>query len=127
MIKKIDLTRLLVNCYGRGYIAHPRMEKIADKNNITKIGFLTGKEEASAFENKQYIKLRNSTLRKVDLFYSIINAAAEGTLKTNSKWKEIYGVSIQGIYEALKERWWFNLLIFIIGLIIGALFPKILF
>jgi hypothetical protein len=120
--KKIDLARNLVNCFGRGYIENPRMEKLVDKNHLTKLGFLTGKEEAEAFENKQYIRLRNSTLRKVDLFYSIVVSAAEGKLQTNAKWKEIYGVSIQGIYEALKERWWFNIIIFIIGLLIGSFF-----
>jgi len=121
--KKIDLARVLVDCFGRGYIGNPRMEKLVEKNHMTKLGFLTGKEEAEAFENKQYIKLRNSTLRKVDLFYSIITAAAEGKLETNARWKDKYGVSIQGIYEALKERWWFNAIIFFIGLIIGAFIP----
>ena len=122
--KNIDLARNLVNCFGRGYIGNPRMEKLVDKNHMTKLGFLTGKEEAEAFEHKQYIRLRNSTLRKVDLFYSIVVAAAEGKLQTNAKWKEIYGVSMQGIYEMLKERWWFNVIIFFAGLFIGALISK---
>lgn len=117
--KKIDLARILIDCFGREYIGNPRMEKLVDKNHMTKLGFLTGKEEAEAFENKQYIRLRNSTLRKVDLFYSIIISAAEGKLQTNAKWKDIYGISMQGVYEALKERWWFNLIVFIVGLIIG--------
>ena len=117
--KKIDLARTLVDCFGRKYIGNPRMEKLVDKNHMTKLGFLTGAQEAEAFENKQYIKLRNSTLRKVDLFYSFITSAAEGKLKTDATWKDIYGVSVQSVYEVLKGRWWFNITIFIIGLLIG--------
>lgn len=122
--KKIDLARNLINCFGQGYIENPHMEKLVDKNSMTKLGFLTGKEEATAFENKQYIRLRNSTLRKVDLFYNIIISASEGQLLTNAKWKDIYGISMQGIYETLKERWWFNAIIFVLGLFIGSFFSK---
>ena len=121
--KKIDMARLLVDCFGRGYIGNPRMEKLVEKNHMTKLNFLTGTEEAEAFENKQYIRLRNSTLRKVDLFYSILVAVSEGKLKTNATWKEMYGISIQGVYEALKERWWFNFIVFILGLLLGSLIP----
>lgn len=60
----------------------------------------------------------------MDLFYSIVISAAEGKLQTDAGWKEIYGVSIQGIYDALKERWWFNAIIFTIGLFIGSLISR---
>lgn len=120
--KKIDLSRVLIDCYGREYIENPRMEKLADRNNMTKLGFLTGKEEAIAFENKQYISLRNSALRKVNIFYSIICSAAEKSLKTNATWKDMHGLSIQGIYDMLKDYWWFNVLTFFIGIAIGAFF-----
>ena len=118
---KIDLSRILVNCYGRDYIGHPRLEKLVDKNKMTKKDFLTGAEEASAFENKQYIKLRNSTLRKIDLFSSIVYSAANNNLETNSNWKSKYGIGIQSIYEALKEKWWFNLVTFLTGAVLGAM------
>jgi hypothetical protein len=122
--KKIDLSRLLVNCYGRNYIGHPRLEKLIDKNRMTKKDFLNGAEEAEAFENKRYIKLRSSTLRKIDLFSSIIHAAANDTLETNSTFKGKYGISLQGIYEALKEKWWFKLIIFFVGIALGAIISQ---
>ena len=123
--KKIDLARLLIDCYGRHYVDNPKLEKLVDLNNFSKLCFLSGKDEASAFENKQYIKLRNSTLRKVELLANILAAAINGTLKTNSKWKDKYGLNIQGVYEALKERWWFNVITFMIGILIGILLSPI--
>lgn len=119
--RKIDLAKLLPNYYGKNYIENPRMEKLADKNNLTKLQFLTGAEEAKAFEDKEYIKLRNSTLRKVELFYEFVLAATDGKLKTNSTWKDKYGVSMQGIYETIKGYWWFNLIVFLLGILGGFL------
>ena len=64
---KFDLARLLINIYGSDYIEHSRLEKLVERNCITNTDFLAGKEEASAFDNKEYIKLHQSTLRKVDV------------------------------------------------------------
>lgn len=55
-----------------------------EKNHITKLDFLTGAEEASAFEAKEYVKLHQSTLRKVDVIAIIAVMAHEGTLKTEA-------------------------------------------
>lgn len=49
---KIDLSRLLIQKYGKNYIEHPRLEKLIDKNEISKQDFLTGAQEANAFEKK---------------------------------------------------------------------------
>lgn len=119
--RKIDLARLLVDRYGKYYIENPRMQKLVEKNHMTKMDFLTGAEEAEAFNNKEYIKLHKSTLRKVDLFSSIIFAAADGTLKTNSKWKDVYGLSLQGVFEALKDKWYFWVITIAISALIGFL------
>ena len=54
--KKFDLAKILVDCFGRHYIGHPHMEQLVEKNNMTKLGFITSKEEAEAFKQKQYIK-----------------------------------------------------------------------
>ena len=40
--KKLDLARLLIQCYGVGYIDHPRMEKLLDYNKIKAKDYLTG-------------------------------------------------------------------------------------
>ncbi len=117
---KIDLARLLIQCYGVGYIDHPRMEKLLNYNNIQAKDYLSGQQEALAFENKEYIKLHMSTLRKVDVFANILNRAINNTLKVKSKWHEIYGISVQGIFNFCKETWWIQIIWTLISLIAGA-------
>lgn len=48
--KRVDLSRMFVSLYGVGYIGHPRLENLMEKNAITAKDFLTGKQEADAFE-----------------------------------------------------------------------------
>jgi len=124
--KKVDIARLLVDRYGKYYIENPKMVKLVEKNNMTKMDFLTGAEEAEAFDNKEYIKLHKSTLRKVDLFTSILTASSENTLLTNSKWKDIYGMSPQGIYEKIKESWIFYIITTILSIMLGVLIRGLL-
>ena len=118
---KIDLARQLINCYGVGYAGHPRMEKILEQNGINAKDYLSGKEEADAFANREYVKLHMSTLRKVDVFANILNRAINSTLKVNSKWTEIYGVSVQGILNFCKDTWWIQLVWTVISMFLGAL------
>ncbi len=53
---KLDMARLMVHAYGVGYVGHPRLEKLVQRNRITDRDFLTGKEEADAFDNGEYVK-----------------------------------------------------------------------
>ncbi len=91
--------------YGIGYIGHPRLEKLVEKNKITNRDFLSGADEAQAFINKEYVKLHQSTLRKVDILANIVERIDNQTLKTNSTWKDIYGSYPEAIGEFLKEHW----------------------
>lgn len=119
--RKIDIARLLIDCYGVGYIGHPRMQKILEKNKITTKDFLAGEYEAEAFVNQEYVKLHMSTLRKVDAFAGLINRAINNKLKVNSRWTEIYGISIQGILNYCKDTWWIQILISFFMLFLGAI------
>lgn len=119
--KKIDLARQLINCYGLNYIGHPRMEKLIEFNNISAKDYLSGQQEADAFESKEYVKLHRSTLRKVDIFANILNRAINNTLRVKSKWHEIHGVSIQGIINFCQEKWWIQVIWTIVSLVVGAL------
>ena len=65
--KKFDLSRMLIDIFGTGYIGHPRIEKLLEKNAIKPLGFMTGKQEAEAFEKRNFVGLHQSTLRKVDI------------------------------------------------------------
>lgn len=123
--KKIDLPRSLVDIYGLSYIGHPRLEKLAEKNNMSRRDFLAGESEAKAFDNKEYVKLHQSTLKKVDIFHTILEKVAQRGLKTNSRFYQVYGLTPQGIFESVKDHWLYAVITIVIGAIIGAIISNI--
>lgn len=102
--RKIDLSRLLIDCYGGGYIGNPRLEKLAAHNKITMRDFLTGAQEAEAFVNGKYLDLHRSTLRKVDILCNFAIRAADNDLKTLSSWWEARGLSAATAISIFKEH-----------------------
>ncbi|SDY17826.1 hypothetical protein [Nitrosomonas sp. Nm33] len=108
--RKSDLARELIAIYGVGYIGHPRLESLVEKNKITNRDFLVGAQEAAAFENKEFVKLHQSTLRKVDILANIAERAANDSLSTNATWRERYGFHPSVIVEVIKEHWVYSLL-----------------
>ncbi|MCM3181166.1 hypothetical protein [Cytobacillus horneckiae] len=119
--QKFDLARKLKEIYG-DYAEHPRLEKLIEMNNITNKDFLGGAEEARAFDNQEYVKLHRSTLRKVDVFDEILGLVIDKSLKTKSNWKDIYGFTPQGIFEAIKDHWVYALVALVIGAALSAIF-----
>ena len=101
---KTDLARLLIDLYGIQYIGHPRLEKLLEKNDTTQIDFLTGEEEATAFNNKEFVALHQSTLRKVDAMSNIAGRAHDRNLKTNTSWWDMHGGRITQIYDWITEH-----------------------
>lgn len=125
--KRIDLSRILVDLFGVGYIGHPRLTKLIEKNKITKRDFLNGQEEADAFEAKEYVRLHQSTLRKVDIHSNILERTLDGSLKTNAKWKEIYGGYLPWFVDFIRNHWIVSLIGFVSACIgIATLLIKIL-
>ncbi|MEI7847869.1 MAG: hypothetical protein WCK35_18860 [Chloroflexota bacterium] len=102
--KLFDLSKLLSEIYGNNYIGHQRLPNIIEKNNITKKDFLAGVDEVKAFENKEYVKLHLSTLRKVSAIASLVERVEDNTLITNAKPFEIYGDNIQAFVEWTQEN-----------------------
>lgn len=102
--RKVDLSRLFIELYGTSYIGHPRLENLLRLNNITPRDFMTGKEEAEAFIAKKYVELHRSTLRKVDMFCNLATRAYDKKLRTNSTWKEIYGISWETLAHLCKNH-----------------------
>ena len=115
--RKFDLSRALINLYGVGYIGHRRLEKLIEKNNVTSKDFLSGEDEAVAFQNKEFFKLHQSTLRKVDTLANIFERTTNKTLKTNASWAEQYGFTPAVLGELAKEHWLITLLIVAGGLL----------
>lgn len=78
---KINLADKLYLIYGKDYIKDPKFYSLVAKNKFTHKDILSGEEEAIAFENKEYIKLYQSTLRKVEVIYKIIDYTYSNSLK----------------------------------------------
>lgn len=128
--QKVDFADLLKKLYGDNYIGHPRMESICRFNSISSMGYMSGSDEASAFEKQEYTKIHQSALAKVEMYTNILNKTINKTLKTEAKWYEVYGVSILGIISFVNSKWWLKLLVWIISAIgsgvIGFYIGKIL-
>jgi hypothetical protein len=97
---KLDLPVVLKEIYGPEVAPHPRLEGLVKLNNLSRLHFLTGAQEAEAFEKREYVKLHQSTLKKVDLITELAELAAADNLKTTSTWVQRYGLTASGIYDA---------------------------
>lgn len=109
--RKFDLARALADLYGVWYIGHPRLESIIKKNNITDKDFLSGAQEAEAFDKREFVRLHQSTLRKVDTLANLFERASNKGLKTNSTWAEQYGFKPVVLAELIKENRLVSLLV----------------
>lgn len=109
--RKFDLARALVSIYGVGYAGHPRLESIVRINKITDRSFLVGRDEAAAFDASEFVKLHQSTLRKVDILANIFSRTLDGSLRTNSSWWEARGISPAAVVELITEHWGWTLFV----------------
>ena len=111
--RKFDLPRELIALFGVGYAPHGksgRLHSLMDLNRITAKDALSGKEEADAFDKGEYIRLHQSTLRKVDVMSNILERVFDGSLKTNSTVLERTGFHPAVLIELLKENWIWSLI-----------------
>jgi len=112
-----DVSRVLVMKYGVGYMKHPRLENLIKHNDITMLNFLSGAQEAEAFDKREYYKLHQSTLRKVDNIANIVERAVADRLKTLSGWSDRTGISLKEVAVAVQNHWLIALLVLVIGVI----------
>ncbi|MFC3175883.1 hypothetical protein [Undibacterium amnicola] len=103
--KRYDLSRILIGIYGVKYTRHPRIESLMGQNHISARDFLIGQQEADAFEQKQFVRLHQSTLRKVDVLANFAGRAYAGDLITSSGWRELHGRPILAFFELFREHW----------------------
>lgn len=103
--RRYDLSRILIAIYGTGYIGHPRLENLMAKNHITARDFLNGAQEAAAFENREFVTLHQSTLRKVDVLANLAGRAHADDLLTTASWMDKHGRSLKATVEWFKEHW----------------------
>jgi hypothetical protein len=119
--KKFDLSRLLIDIYGVGYIGHPRLEKLLKRNNIRPLDFLSGSEEAEAFENRNYVALHRSTLRKVDVLANITERCHDKTLKTETTWWEMHGGNLRTFWLFIVDNKTLAFLLALVGTVLALL------
>lgn len=121
--RRYDFPRILSKIYTHDYEKNKpdgRLLNLANRNLITAIDALKGVDESAAFENKQYLQLHKSTLRKVDIIDSIIDRTDKGDLKVTSKKKHIYGLTIPGIIEIVKNNWILIIIWTLLFYVLGA-------
>ena len=102
--KNKALARLFIDIYGVRYTGHPRFQTLLEKNEISRLDFLTGAEEAKAFEDKRFVALHQSTLRKVDVIANVAGRAHDRTLKTNTSWWEMHGGGVTQVYNWITDH-----------------------
>ena len=109
--KKIDLARILVSLYGRNYASHMspsgrkgRIMTIMEINKIADQDALQGADEAASFENQEYLKMHQSTLRKVDVFANLFDRIHSNKLITESSFIDRYGIHPVAIVELVKSH-----------------------
>lgn len=118
--RKIDLARVLIAMFGIGYAAHGghgRMHSVMELNSISAKDALTGADEAKAFEDAEFVKLHQSTLRKVDVIANLLERTLDGSLKTQSSWFDRHGFHPQALVEFVKEHWVWSLITIIAALL----------
>lgn len=117
---KYDLARILVSLYGVHYAPHKsqsgrkgRLMSLVEMNKIADQDALEGAGEALAFEQKDFLKLHRSTLRKLDILANIFDRVHANKLKTNSSFADKYGFHPIVIVELIKSHPLFILIVFI--------------
>lgn len=124
--KLINLSDVLADKYGPHYIGDPQLKSLIERNRMGHRDFLDGAQEAAAFDHKEYVKLHQSTLRKVDMLAHIAQRAYDGTLKTNATWWEEHGGVVRALADSITENPWIILLAFaatIVGAVVGITPP----
>ena len=102
---RFDFARCLIEIYGKAYAGHPRLQSLMKLNLISNMDALSGEDEATAFAQKQYVKLHMSTLRKVDVMSSLFTLASNKTLKTRMPWKQGWAVALAAALVWLQSHW----------------------
>ena len=114
---KHDLSRLLLDVYGIGYIGHPRLLKLLERNQIAPRDFMSGAEEAAAFDEGNYVGLHQSTLRKVDVIANIAGRVNDRHLEVNTSWWDMNGGRLRDVLNWILEHTWLKVLLAAAGII----------
>lgn len=118
---KIDLARLLKIRYGPNYCDNPKMFGLAHLNDNLPKNMLSGKEEALAFENKDFVKLSFSTAAKVDFIADVLSRTINHKLKTKNSNYSLYIDSIATQWYVLSQNKTFKFIFWILSIVVTAI------
>ncbi|MEO1663451.1 MAG: hypothetical protein AAFU54_02335 [Chloroflexota bacterium] len=109
-----DFSYLLKLKYGRTYIGKPNLKQLMDRNDISSSTFMLGAAEAIAFEKQEYVKLHQSTLRKVNVIHELLELEWYDDLQTDASWIETYGYDVGFWIDRIMAHWLFKLVVVIL-------------
>ena len=109
---KVDLSRLLIDIYGIHYIGHPRLSNLLYQNTIKPRDFLSGEDEARAFEEHDFVALHQTTLRQVDVIANLAVRDHDRQLITNTTWWQMRGGRVLSFLRWLGDHPYVALLSF---------------
>lgn len=99
--RRLNLNDLVADRYGSDYAKHPKMLSLMELNGGKHRDFLSGQEEVTAFENKEFLRMHTSTLSKIGFFSSVMRKLINGRLKTESKG---IGVALDKLFESRSAK-----------------------
>jgi hypothetical protein len=79
---RLNLNDILSERYGSDYANDPKMKNLMLLNGERDLRFLEGHQEAEAFVKREFIRMHNSTICKVEFFRRVIRLAINGKLHT---------------------------------------------
>lgn len=122
--KQQNIAILLKQRYGENYAERPHQQNILRLNHMTPKNLLSGKEEADAYDRREFLAMERSLEDKVAAFAEILDRMGNNELKTKGRiLRDVYGLNISGILIYLKENAVFGLFSTVVGgLIINALY-----
>lgn len=128
---RYDLPEILGLIYTYDFEKHDNPTKgqllnLSIRNKISSRDALKGKDEAEAFDNKDFLKLHMSTIRKVEMIDRILTLEEKKKLKVNVWLYKACGLTPSGVIEIVRNNWILFTIWSIIMAIIGmALEPVV--
>ncbi len=125
---KVDLPEVLGKVYTYNFENHKpdgQLLNLSNRNAVSTRDALKGKEEAEAFDNRDYLKLHMSTSRKVEIIDRILTLEEKGKLKVKASVFKIYGISPMGIFEMIRNNWILFLIWSVLIYLIGSAFEPV--
>lgn len=107
--RKLDISNLMADMYGPSYCEKPVLANLCKMNNIVSDFFMEGKYEAEAFEEKDFLRIHQSNMKKVDFIHYVAELALKGQLRTNSTWVNTHGVHPRVVVELIQKNWVYGL------------------